>query len=198
MIHKLSVVCAKKIISVGQLQSISEPVLCYGCELIITSIIGLFILILLSLLIGHPLAWVFFVIGFAPQRTSSGGYHADTHIRCYMATSAMFLLSTSVAYGLTWNSFIYLVISIFSSIFVLLLAPVAATNKPLSPKRYRTNRIRSLVLISINLVLAILLLWLNIVIRAANMYYSGIFFAALSLIIGKAKISLKGGNNSEG
>ena len=77
-------------------------------------------------------------------------------------------------------------------------APVAATNKPLSPKRYRTNRIRSLVLISINLVLAILLLWLNIVIRAANMYYSGIFFAALSLIIGKAKISLKGGNNSEG
>lgn len=93
MIQKLSSACARNIISLGKLQGVNEAVLCYGCELIITSLIGLLILIGLSVLIGHPLAWIFFVIGFAPHRTSAGGYHADTHMRCYTVTSAMFLLS---------------------------------------------------------------------------------------------------------
>lgn len=198
MIQKMSSVCAKNIISLGRLQEINESILRYGCELILTSFFGLLILITLSLLIGHPFAWLFFVIGFAPHRTSAGGYHADTHMRCYIVTSLMFLVGAMTAYGLMWNRYAYIAVSLFSALMVGFFAPLEAMNKPLSAKRFRTNRIRSLVIICFNFIIAVFFTMLNLVSEEANMYFAGIFFASASLIMGKIKNSLKGGNANEG
>lgn len=195
MIQKLSSVCAKNIISLGKVYKINEAVLRYGCELILTSIIGLLIMIGLSVLIGHPLVWVFFIMGFAPLRTSAGGYHADSHIRCYTVTSVMFLMGVLTAYEICWSHFTYLSVSLFSAIMVGFLAPVEAMNKPLSAKRYRLNRNRSLILTFINCVIAVIFAMLELVSEEANMYYAGIFFASTSLIMGKIKNSLKGGKS---
>lgn len=195
MIQKLSSVCAKNIISLGKVHNINEAVLRYGCELILTSIIGLLIMVGLSVLIGHPLAWVFFVMGFAPLRTSAGGYHADSHIRCYTVTSVMFLMGVLTAYEICWSHFTYLSVSLFAAIMVGFLAPVEAMNKPLSAKRYRLNRNRSLILIFINCVIAVIFAMLELVSEEVNMYYAGIFFASTSLVMGKIKNSLKGGKS---
>ena len=195
MIQKLSSVCAKNIISLGKVHNINEAVLRYGCELILTSIIGLLIMVGLSVLIGHPLAWVFFVMGFAPLRTTAGGYHADSHIRCYTVTSVMFLMGVLTVYEIRWSHFTYLAVSLFTAIMVGFLAPVEAMNKPLSAKRYRLNRNRSLILTFINCVIAVVFAMLELVSEEANMYYAGIFFASTSLIMGKIKNSLKGGNS---
>lgn len=198
MIQKISNMCAKKIISLGKLQELNEPVLRYGCELILTSFFGLLILIGLSLLFGHPFAWLFFVIGFAPHRTSAGGYHADNHTRCYIITSLMFLISVIIAYRLIWTYYIYLGISLFSALIVSLLAPLAAANKPLSVKRFRANRVRSLIIISANFIIAVFFAMMNLVSEEINMYFAGIFFASASLIIGKIKIISKGAKKNEG
>lgn len=198
MIQKMSSLCARNIISLGKLQNINESILRYGCELILTTIIGLLIMIGLSLLIGHPLAWVFFIIGFAPHRTTAGGYHADTRTTCYIVTSAMFLMSILISYTAVWNQFTYLVISLFSALMVTTMAPLEAMNKPLSTKRHCLNRNRSLIVISINCVIAVILTVMNLASEEANMYYAGIFFASASLIMGKIKNSLKGGNSNEG
>lgn len=178
---------AKKIILVGNLQGISEPVLRFGCELILTSIFGTLILIALSIIIGHPIVWLFFLMGFAPLRTTAGGYHADTHIKCYCVTSLMFLLAALTSYTFTWYRFTYASVSVFSAAFTIMFAPLAATNKPLSPKRYHSNRINSLIIISINTLFAVVFTVLNVVIEEANMYFAGIFFASASLGMGKIK-----------
>ena len=198
MIRKMSGACAKSIISLGRLQEINEPILRYGCELILTSFFGLLILIALSILIGHPFAWLFFVIGFAPHRTSAGGYHADTHMRCYIVTSSTFLISAMTAYGFVWTRYAYIAVSLFSALMVAFLAPLEAINKPLSQKRFRANRIRSLVIICVNFIIAVFLTMLDLASEEANMYFAGIFFASASLIMGKIKNSLKGGNANEG
>ncbi len=197
MIQKLSSVCAKNIISLGKVHNINEAVLRYGCELILTSIIGLLIMVGLSVLIGHPLAWVFFVMGFAPLRTTAGGYHADTHMRCYMVTSAMFLAGALATYGIVWNRFTYLTISLFSVFIVALMSPLEAKSKPLTAKRRCFNRNRSLVIACMNCVIAVVFALMNLVSEEANMYYAGIFFASASLIMGKIKNSLKGGKSNE-
>ena len=193
MIQKMSAACAKNIISIGRLQEINESILIYGCELILTSLFGLLILIGLSLLIGHPFAWLFFVIGFAPHRTSAGGYHADTHTRCYIVTSTMFIVGAMSAYGLMWNRYAHLAVSLFSALLVGFFAPLEAKNKPLSTKRYRANRTRSLFIVFANFIIAVFFTMLNLVSQEVNMYFAGIFFASFSLIMGKIKISAKGG-----
>lgn len=198
MIRKISAACAKNIISIGKLQGINESILCYGCELILTSLFGLLFLIGLSLLVGHPLACLFFIAGFAPHRTSAGGYHADTHTKCYVVTSSMFLVGAMTAYCIEWNRYIYLAVAIFSAISIIVLAPLAAANKPLSEKRFRSNRIRSLIIASIHLLSAVFFAMLSLVNEELNMYFAGIFFASASLIMGKIKNSLKGGESNEG
>lgn len=126
-------------------------------------------------------------MGFAPLRTSAGGYHADTHKKCYCVTSLMFLLAVLTSYACTWYRFTYASVSVFSAIFTIMFAPLAATNKPLSPKRYHSNRINSLITISINVIIAVLFTVLNVVTEEANMYFAGIFFASVSLGMGKIK-----------
>lgn len=194
----MSVACARNIISIGKLQDINESILTYGCELILTSFFGLLILIPLSLFIGHPLAWLLFIIGFAPHRTSAGGYHADTHMRCYIITSTMFIIGAMTAYKVVWNRYAYIVVSLFSALLVGFFAPLEAKNKPLSTKRFRANRTRCLVIVCLNFIIAVFFTMLNLVSAEANMYFSGIFFASASLIMGKIKYSLKGGNKNEG
>lgn len=198
MIQKMSTACAKSIISLGNLQEVNEPTLRYGCELILTSFFGLLFLIGLSLLMGHPFAWALFVIGFAPQRTSAGGYHADTHMRCYIATSAMFLGGALATYCFDWNRYLYIAIAVFSFISIAFLAPLTAVNKPLSAKRFRSNRIRSLIIACVHLLIAVFFTMLNVSNEELNMYFAGIFFASVSLIIGKIKNSRKGGKTNEG
>lgn len=193
MIHKMSSACARNLITLGKLCDVNEPILCYGCELILISAIGLVLLIALSFLVGHPLAWLFFVIGFAPHRTCAGGYHADTHMRCYIVTSLMFVVGAVVAYCLIWNRYAYLAVSLFSALLVGILAPLEAKNKPLSTKRLRANRTRSLIIVCVNFIIAVFFAMLNLVSKEANMYFTGIFFASFSLIMGKIKISTKGG-----
>lgn len=129
MIQKISSLWAKKMIQLGNLETINESVLVFGCELIITTMVGLLVLAGLSALTGHPLAWLFFVIGFAPHRTTAGGYHADTHLWCNVVTSSMLLLSIAVSYCVKWNAYIYIAISLFSAFLVLLLAPVTASSR---------------------------------------------------------------------
>lgn len=198
LIQKISTACAQKIIALGELHEVNEAVLRYGCELLLTSFFGLLILMVLSLLVGHPFAWLFFVIGFAPQRTSAGGYHADTHARCYIATSTMFLAGTLAAYCLDWNRFIYIGTAVFSFLAIIFLAPLTAVNKPLSVKRFRSNRIRSLIIACAHLLTALFFTMLDWVNEEINMYFASIFFASASLIIGKIKNSRKGGKSYEG
>lgn len=197
MIQRLSILCARKMLPFCNHKMQNESVLIFGCELIITSIIGFLILIGLSFVVGFPLAWLFFVIGFAPHRTTASGYHADTHLWCNVVTSSMLLLSIAASYCVKWNSYTYIAISLFSAFLVLLLAPVTAGNKPLSFKRYRRNRIRAIIVASINCCIAVTFTVLSIVCEEANLYFSGVFFAAASLIMGKIKTNKKGEKSNE-
>lgn len=197
MIRRISTMCAKNIILLGKLQDTNESVLQYGCELILTSIIGLLLLIGISLLISQPMAWLFFVFGFAIHRTSAGGYHADTHTSCFLVTSAMFLIGAIASINLKWHHFYYPVIAVFSAALVICMAPLEAQNKPLSKRRFKRNRRNSLLVVSFNFIISVFFVVMNIVCKEANLYFAGIFFATFSLIMGKIKNSLKGGSYHE-
>lgn len=198
MIKRVSSICARSMIRLGNVEDANEAVLRYGCELILTSLAGLLIMVTFSLLMGHPWAWVFFVLGFAPLRTSAGGYHADTHLGCYSVTTIMFVTGTACAYGLRWTAFVYVAIASAALVLVWIFAPLAASNKPLSPKRHRRNRIRSFLVIGADLAVAVLFFLMGLVDARIGVFFSGIFFAAASLIMGKIKTIMRGGRSDEG
>lgn len=133
-----------------------ERVIKYGVELIITASVGLLLAAFVSLIAGKPIAWIAFILGFAPLRTTAGGFHASSHLGCYIITTTTF--AVSVTFSLIGNVTVwhYIIISTLSSIVMLILSPIAAMNKPLSPTKRLANRYISLLIIGLELVVSLL------------------------------------------
>lgn len=168
----------------------STAVLAYGVEIIIISVIGFLLLVVSSLILGHPFAWLYFSIGFVPLRTTGGGFHAKSHIGCFAITVLMFTVSVLLSYHLLWNPLAYFVISLISLVLIILLSPVEASNKPLNAMRKRANRCRSIIISACFIACSVVLLAAGISIGALNLVWMGIASSSASLLV--AKVIYKG------
>lgn len=141
----MSNLIAEKTIFLISGDSSKKAILAYGYELIITSCFGVILLVVCSLVSGIPLGWIPFLSGFAPLRTVAGGYHASTHTRCYLITTSVYCLCILIIKYVEVLYYHLLTASLIVAAVVFLLSPVAARNKPLTPKKRLKNRSLSLI-----------------------------------------------------
>lgn len=159
----------------------------YGLELLISTIVNLFYLILISFLFGKQQLLIPYLLSFIPVRIFAGGYHARTHWGCVTFTTILYSLallcvhivparlSTQVSY----------IIALFSLVVILSLSPVAAVNKPLSRGECKIFRRISLIIstliLTITFVIDFFRLHINDEVVLAFLYGEGA--AATSLMI---------------
>ena len=187
MIKRLSQSLAKTIVNSGAGRNNSTAAIAFGLELIFTYLFGTAILMVISVLCRQPLAWLVFLLGFAPLRTTAGGFHAKTQLSCFVVSSAIFLLSMIISFFLSWTTTVYLLVSTLTLILVLLVSPVEAINKKLTKEQRSKNRTRSLIISVVNIVITLLFCVMNVVSALINLYFAGVAMAAASLIIAKIK-----------
>lgn len=128
----------------------------YGTEIALSTLTGLFALIIVSSFFSRPYRWLPYLAGFVPLRLFGGGYHAKTHLQCVTLFTSCYLLAI-VSVDLCQN--IRLLIVIFSLTNLLIIyfySPIEATNKRLRPMIHKKNRNRSIFLGMINTIIAIL------------------------------------------
>ena len=141
--------CAKRISSFFVYTNIVKKeeleVYTYCFEILLATILNFTVLLIVALVTGTLWRTVFFLIGFLPLRRLAGGYHADTHFRCFLI-----MLGVYFAFLVAQNVIPierYLIATIvcvsFSVLLIWLLAPVEAKNKPLSKKEKIFFRKRS-------------------------------------------------------
>lgn len=187
MVELLAKKTAQKLITLGVASQTNYQIIRFGLELMISSLTGILIVAAISTLCGFPFLWVLFLTAFIPLRTTAGGYHAPTRIMCNIIFAVMYFSCVTVCVFVLLGSISYVVISAVSAVVVFFFSPVEAINKPLNADRKRKNRIRSIVIVMFNILVAILL-WVihynNLLIR---MYYLGVFYATLSQLIAIAK-----------
>lgn len=117
---------AKKIIPIED-----KEIYDYGFEMLFSTILGYIIVLLTAYIMNSILEGLIFLVSFIFLRNFSGGYHANTHVKCnlFLFLSALFVLfmsKVSIPY-------IYLIL-----IYILLLAmifeyaPIENENKPLT------------------------------------------------------------------
>lgn len=148
----------------------------YGLELLISSVIGVVILFLISMFFGMPVACFAYLLGFIPLRILSGGYHAKTHLGCIISFSSVFCCAIILEKYLVRIPFISVLVLLIN----VLLSPVEAKNKPLSPKLRMKNRSKSNVLCFVFFLLSTISPENNSII---NMFYLGTLISSLSLIL---------------
>ena len=187
MINLLSQKLAKSIVSSGASKGHSAAVIGFGLELILTYLFGTSILVAISMLCRQPIAWLLFILGFAPLRTTAGGFHAKSHLSCFITSACLFILSLASSFLISWIRGIPLTIALITLILVYYWSPIQAKNKKLNDDQISKNRRKSLIISIVNAILAIVFCMVNVDSALINLYFMGITMAAVSLIIAKIK-----------
>lgn len=75
-----------------------KEVYSYGFELIISSVIGFLIIILLGIVFNKLQITLSFFFVFITTRTYTGGYHADSYLKCNLIFSSLILITLFLTY----------------------------------------------------------------------------------------------------
>lgn len=193
MEKKIAEYCAKKTLGMSAYENTSLSILTYGFELVISSAIGVVLMIIISCFAHNYFAWFFFLLGFAPLRTTAGGYHATTHLHCYLVSTLTFAICLFSSTRISSVSIQYILWAAFSAISVFLFSPVSAKNKPLTSERRRKNRYQSIVIVTLTFAIAIFVYMKSVSSAEITIFYLGVFTASVSLIIAKMISAVKEG-----
>ena len=183
MTEFLAVKIADKIVGIGAVAKEKYEVIKFGLELLISSIIGILIVAIISTVAGQPFAWIFFLAAFIPLRTTAGGYHASTHLRCNIVFAITYVVCLFFVEFMLFPVVSYLLSSVASALVIFAFSPIEAKNKPLNDTRKKKNRIKSIIVISIDIVIAIILLVFDIRNDCIQMYFLGVIAATVSQIV---------------
>ncbi len=132
-----------------------KEILIYGLQLITSTIFGIMLILVLGLLFDKLVHSVGFLICFIQVRRYSGGYHANSYLKCNLTLMTLYLVTilltiyTPISYVLG----ISIIMTIIAAYIILKYAPVDNVNKRLTElQRKKNKRITLYILLFIYLV----------------------------------------------
>lgn len=155
----------------------------YLCETFISTFINLFIIILVSLVLGKTTEMLCFFITFIPLRLFGHGAHASTHSRCLALFLIIMLSSITFASFLVETSF-YLPIILIGLICCFFLQYRYSTDKQ-GNRRYQYQKLYQFAFPWTICLLVCVLLFLSFKPRYTVISAFGIYVQSISLILKK-------------
>jgi len=167
----------------GIIEKSDEDVYLYGLDLLLFSIVNLIAILITATIFGKIPESLLLMIAIIPLQAYGGGYHAKTHLRCFLI---MYVGWWVVIFALAFvTPIIATVLSIMAVVLTFILAPVSHVNVPMSPGRKSQLRkyVRFIVLVIAALSLAFM--WIPILVHVdVGMVLSvGIGIASLSMLL---------------
>lgn len=128
----------------------------YGFHALYNNIIDIASIIVISILLGQVMQTVLYHLSFAVIRRTAGGYHAKTHLRCFVMSTVIWLLSL---WGIaeTSSQGIYIILALLSTIVVWTKSPIEHENSPMNADKY--NRMKMMSRILSTIFLGVIILW---------------------------------------
>lgn len=160
MIPKLSSRIVKELIRNEIIHEEESEIYEYGMDMVLSTLVNLLIVLIVGLAFGELISAIIFFVLFALIRSSSGGYHAETHLKCNT------IYAVTLAIVLFWVKFAVSYYTISGHIVILLVyfltvarfAPIENPNKPLEETQMKKHKALC-ILYGMILTIASLLLW---------------------------------------
>lgn len=114
----------------------------YGLDVMLSTLLNLLCILMVSLLMGELLLGMVFIFVFVPIRSFTGGYHADTKIRCNLSLIGVLvvaIMETRMLVSCRMNTVVVTNLLIYL-LLVAILAPVENHNKTLSEGKKCRNK----------------------------------------------------------
>lgn len=162
----------------------------YGFELLVSTLVNVFVLIIIGIVTNSELQAVMYCIGFVVLRMFAGGYHATTHLRCILIFNSSFLIVVifDKALGITDIEILLIGLALVALTIVIRISPMGVGNKVTPELLKIKNRKISITINIFNLFLAIILcfgIFNNIKLVDIAYYFMGNYAASMFLIIAR-------------
>lgn len=118
----------------------------YGLDIFISSIVEVLSILIISAFVKNFVETLMFFLAFIPLRIYAGGYHAETRIRCFLVSLAVYGIFTGILKLTPGELYLPLEISLvtFSAIITLVSSPVVHHNKNVNDTEIKNYRSISL------------------------------------------------------
>lgn len=156
MVHRLSKIIADFLLKKDAISESEIDIYVYGYEMIILSLIDFCIVVSIGLIFEELFAMLTFFAVFVSVRIYTGGYHANTVLRC-KSVFTMISLSIIFLLKLKYPLLLYILILSLFIITCVCLVPVENSNKPLDKSEQMKYRKISIALSIIWSAIALLL-----------------------------------------
>ena len=175
-------ILTQKYIDHGMISEEEREVYEYGFDITIYTIWSTTALLLLGLLLKQFIATIILVLGFYTFQTTGGGYHAKTHLRCFLTMVVGLLVGLSAAFIQDHHILLWSLL-VIGALLLFLVPLVLHPNKSYLETEGKRLTIKS---IAVTLSLLVSVVVLNIF--WSRMLYA---FAAVFLLAGVSRITGK-------
>jgi len=177
MINKISKNVAVFFIKNNLIQVDEIDIYIYGLQLIISSILGISIILFLGIISERLTDSLIFLFCFIILRQYSGGYHANSYLKCNLYFITIFLLTEAAVIYTQAKYKDVLTVGLICISFVIILrfAPIDNINKKLSNSQKLKNK-------KITLIIFVILITISIFMKVNDVnYYYNIAVTILSV-----------------
>ncbi|MBP1547020.1 MAG: accessory gene regulator B family protein [Oscillospiraceae bacterium] len=189
MIAKLAKSTAHFFVEREIVNSKDEEVYAYGMELLFSTLLNMFIAVIIGIITSSLFEMTIFLTVFILARQCIGGYHAETHLGCMSIFIVVLLTFVTIVKQLS-EAFIIpvsIISAVLSFILILLFAPVEHPNKPLNSSEKNVLRRKAIILFGVFLLIILVILIFFVFRRYAICISLGGFTSAVAMVCQKIK-----------
>lgn len=131
------------------------PIYSYCFEAVLSMVVSWGSILAIALLSNTLWVTACYIGSFCLLRSVVGGYHASTHLRCYLLSVGAYLLFLLAQFYLPtqYVSVICYLLAVFSVAVLLKLAPLEHPNNPFTPQSYQQFHKRMLLFLALFIII---------------------------------------------
>ena len=176
MEHKLSLLVCNRLLKKGVITEELKDVYIYGFDLLFSFLISTTIILTIGIIVGQIVPTLFFLITFILVRRYTGGYHANTYLKCQICTISFYLISLLLSIFLNTHIYLFVGMGFIGIVIILLFGPIENPHKPLTNDEKKKHKITGLILFSLVCIS-------GSIVKYFNDTWGNMFFYTLLIII---------------
>lgn len=146
----------------GSIDEDDREVYQYGIQGIMENVLTFTVIFLDMIILKSIIVGTAFILCFKFLRKYSGGYHAETYLKCFILSDLTFICAVAlIKYGVI-DSGVYRASGLAASGILYFLGPVDSPNKPLSKKEKQIYYKKEKITICIVVIICIIMYVMNI------------------------------------
>lgn len=150
MSHRICVKIYESLVKRGTINEDFREVYIYGLELILSFLISTSIILTVGFISKRIVQTLVFLVLFIGIRRFTGGYHADTYLKCQCFTVSTYIAVLLFSIYTQPPFYMHILMWAFGFIMILRFAPIENPNKPLTDKEKARHKRTSLILYSLS------------------------------------------------